>query len=259
MGKFVANDGREVHFDSACSGWVRIYRPNGTTILQHQYLQHELNVHYAKIEGSAFVYGEGNERTYSIHQSRSTREAEEEYKSRRSRNDESDQEEIKAAVDILEADQDTPVLEQVAQALGEFGIYGKNSPCALPLYGVAMSVTRRLQPEQKEEKNEKTEYEYENELEQAERQQRSVSRERRWWKSLFPPSSKDDCTPNRDKNCLGMCGRRCSCWSFVCGDCCYHQGCYEHDRCCTNFWSFPCLFPIGISCTSYHPYPKYCP
>ena len=152
----------------------------------------------------------------------------------------------------------------MAQALGEFGIYGKHSPCALPLYGVAMSVTRRLQPEQKEEKNEKTEYEYENELEQAERQQRSrqqrsVSRERRWWKSLFSPSSKDDCTPNRDTNCLGMCGRRCSCWSFVCGDCCCHQGCYEHNLCCTNFLSFSCLFPIGISCTSYRPYPKYCP
>ena len=57
MGKFVANDVREVHLDSASSGWVRIYCPNGTTILQHQYLQHELNVHYAKIEGSAFVYG----------------------------------------------------------------------------------------------------------------------------------------------------------------------------------------------------------
>ena len=62
------------------------------------YLQHELNIHYAKIKGSVFVHGEGNERTYSIHQSRSTREAVEEYKSRRSRNDESYQEEMKTAV-----------------------------------------------------------------------------------------------------------------------------------------------------------------
>ena len=62
---------------------------------------------------------------------------------------------MKAAVDVLKADQDTPVLDKVAQALGEFGIYGKHSPCALPFYGVAMSVTRRLQAEQKEKKNEK--------------------------------------------------------------------------------------------------------
>jgi hypothetical protein len=37
--------------------------------------------------------------------------------------------------------------------------------------------------------------------------------------------------PNRN-DCYGMCGRGCSCWSWVCGDCCYHPGCARHDDAC---------------------------
>jgi hypothetical protein len=38
--------------------------------------------------------------------------------------------------------------------------------------------------------------------------------------------------PNRSNNCYGMCGSGCSCWSWVCGDCCYHGGCAKHDSWC---------------------------
>jgi hypothetical protein len=31
-----------------------------------------------------------------------------------------------------------------------------------------------------------------------------------------------------------MCGPGCSCWSWVCGDCCYHYGCARHDSWCRN-------------------------
>lgn len=34
--------------------------------------------------------------------------------------------------------------------------------------------------------------------------------------------------------CYGMCGNGCSCWSWVCGDCCYHSGCAKHDSWCRN-------------------------
>jgi hypothetical protein len=33
-------------------------------------------------------------------------------------------------------------------------------------------------------------------------------------------------------DCYGMCGPDCSCWSWVCGDCCYHYGCAVHDSWC---------------------------
>jgi hypothetical protein len=34
--------------------------------------------------------------------------------------------------------------------------------------------------------------------------------------------------------CDGMCGYGCSCWGWVCGDCCWHYGCAVHDSWCRN-------------------------
>lgn len=64
---------------------------------------------------------------------------------------------------------------------------------------------------------------------------------------------------NRFNKCLGMCGKGCWCWRWVCGDCCWHRGCYEHDKCCEwNFWSTYCLTPFfyGFSCSSFGGYPR---
>lgn len=38
--------------------------------------------------------------------------------------------------------------------------------------------------------------------------------------------------PNTANACYGMCGSGCGCWSWVCGDCCYHHGCAVHDSWC---------------------------
>lgn len=38
--------------------------------------------------------------------------------------------------------------------------------------------------------------------------------------------------PNWGNGCYGMCGPGCTCWSWVCGDCCYHNGCAVHDSWC---------------------------
>lgn len=65
---------------------------------------------------------------------------------------------------------------------------------------------------------------------------------------------------HRRNECRGMCGPKCWCWSLICGDCCYHRGCYEHDRCCEvkGFWHIYCLFPFmfSFSCSSYGAYPS---
>lgn len=64
--------------------------------------------------------------------------------------------------------------------------------------------------------------------------------------------------PNND-NCLGMCGKGCSCWSFVCGDCCFNRGCYEHDMCCRKrFFSTYCVTPFVyyFGCSRFSGYPK---
>ena len=41
-----------------------------------------------------------------------------------------------------------------------------------------------------------------------------------------------DAYPNASDSCYGMCGPGCDCWSWVCGDCCYHYGCAVHDSWC---------------------------
>ena len=54
----------------------------------------------------------------------------------------------------------------------------------------------------------------------------------------------DKCPFHKYSNdCFGMCGKGCSCWDFVCGDCCVHQYCLTHDQCCADegFFSFACL------------------
>lgn len=59
--------------------------------------------------------------------------------------------------------------------------------------------------------------------------------------------------------CLGLCGPNCWCWSLVCGDCCFHRGCYEHDLCCShNKLSAYCLLPFfyQFKCKSYGGFPE---
>ena len=47
-------------------------------------------------------------------------------------------------------------------------------------------------------------------------------------------------------NCFGMCGKGCSCWRFLCGDCCVHQYCLTHDNCCAQrgFFSRQCFHAV---------------
>ena len=61
------------------------------------------------------------------------------------------------------------------------------------------------------------------------------------------------CPPCKSDKCFGLCGRTCTCWRWVCGDCCWHRGCCIHDACCIidgNF-SLPCLLPVTFTCRSY--------
>ena len=61
----------------------------------------------------------------------------------------------------------------------------------------------------------------------------------------------DECPPCPEQECLSLCGYGCSCWKWVCGDCCYHLGCYGHDVCCREkFIQTKCLFPISFKCDS---------
>lgn len=54
----------------------------------------------------------------------------------------------------------------------------------------------------------------------------------------------------RGRLCSGGCGVGCECWKMVCGDCCYHHGCFGHRQCgCTgDKVSFGCFNVFGFKC-----------
>ena len=120
---------------------------------------------------------------------------------------------------------------QASEALGEAGITGSSHPHMLPLY---MFATR---------------------LPHAARQQ-----QRRDWGSSSEQVGVQQCSRPKKNDCRGMCGYGCYCWKFVCGNCCFHRGCYEHDLCCVGrkYFSTRCLFlhAYGFSCARYSGYPR---
>jgi hypothetical protein len=249
MGIFVSYEDHVIRFLSTCSGFLHIYRNDGSNIIEHHFVSKKRGVHHAEIEKSSFVYGDG--KTYAMNNRRSKRETEELFKNRKKRSDISDDVQVQNAVRELRSDEDAWLIEQLTLALGDFGIVGSNSPCALFLYTTAKSVTRLLLTNTTDEDttSDQTAKEGENGKKYDQPEPR---RRRSWWSRKKP-----DCEeyPNRDKQCLGMCGKQCTCWRYVCNDCCYHQGCYEHDICCIHFWTWDCLFPVGFDCDRYPPYP----
>ena len=128
-------------------------------------------------------------------------------------------------------------IKEASFALGESGVTGTDSPAALVFYAIAMRLTQSVQEDS-------------NDNVPAHEQGCG------WFSSGSRCGHNDACCKKCPKGsqCLGMCGPVCSpCWWFACGDCCYHQGCYDHDVCCRKygFVSVQCLVPVGFSCSSY--------
>ena len=51
---------------------------------------------------------------------------------------------------------------------------------------------------------------------------------------------------NQSNGCSGMCGLGCNCWPWICGDCCIHSGCLDHDNYCARdgYRSYSCIFGV---------------
>ena len=148
---------------------------------------------------------------------------------------------IQASVERLLAHPASRLLEPAAQALGEdLGVTGKDEPAAMPFYTTAMKLAEA----------------------RSRKQLAEVSSKFKPWDTYFdrqaaiqkyPDCDLTTCPPCQDDECIGLCGRLCSCWWFTCGDCCLHRGCELHDVCCNEkgFYSWRCLFPTGLSCDSF--------
>ena len=110
------------------------------------------------------------------------------------------------------------LLEKAAEAVGERGLTGKNTPATLPFFFFALQVTQLA---------EGTHY--------------SNATTHKDETYLY---CADSCPPCSHDECIGLCGKGCTCWRWVCGDCCWHAGCYDHDMCCNKSWlQLCCLLP----------------
>ena len=120
------------------------------------------------------------------------------------------------------------LLEEAAEAVGQRGINGRNTPAALPFFMLTLRLTQM---------HVKGAYSMYSNNTLTHRQQRQ---------SCF-----DTCPPCPDDECYGQCGYECTRWEWLCGDCCYHLGCYDHDTCCREqFFQIRCLFPYDFRCDS---------
>lgn len=123
------------------------------------------------------------------------------------------------------------LLKEAAEAVGQRGINGKTTPAAMPFFMFALRATQ-LHTE-------------------GPHNVTSSLRNKRQSYAYLDTSNPclTTCPPCPDEACYGLCGYGCWCWSFLCGDCCYHIGCYYHDTCCrSNFYQTRCLLPYDFSC-----------
>ncbi len=120
---------------------------------------------------------------------------------------------------------------EAARSLGEdMGIGGLDHPIAMSFYRLALQLAN-----------------YNNYTETREGDQTNNNIHKKRYQQVRCENYDTTCPsyslcPNKGNECLGLCGKTCSCWSFVCGDCCIHNYCLTHDICCgeNGFFSWAC-------------------
>ena len=140
------------------------------------------------------------------------------------------------------------LLENASRAVGNRGVTGKNTPAVLPFYMFALQVSRLIDSSSPIISGKTDDV--------PPRQKRISWRPKilSWVKGML---SRKSCAelgkrpPDNNGECRGLCGRLCKCWKWVCGDCCWHKGCAEHDDCCERkdvVGKIRCFIPIGFKC-----------
>lgn len=150
------------------------------------------------------------------------------------------------AMSKLLARSEVSTIIDTSRALGASGIKGYENAAALQFYGIALNLARAQSHPEFESTDEHTRRITKRAT------CRRVTKHWSFWHGTVRTSHRDHCNrcyANND-HCTGMCGKKCDCWKWVCGDCCYHQGCYEHDRCCGKHGMFhgTCLDVFNLSC-----------
>ena len=252
-GSFRSEDGDGIRFHTTANS-LKVSTMDGQTLVKSTKLPVRLQMYGENDENMVFqllddAYVESNEKTYrvvdtdidtvttqtALHQFTSSQLL----ASLQARALDDPQAAIKASVERLVAHPAVRLLEPAARALGEdLGVTGKDEPSAMPFYTTAMKLTEaRSRSERKRiSRNSFGSYFYRPAVVQA-----------------YPDCDLTTCPPCKEDECFGLCGYGCTCWTIVCGDCCLHKGCVEHDTCCrkNGMFSAKCLFPFYLACAGY--------
>ena len=161
----------------------------------------------------------------------------------------------------LVADGQADAIVEAAKALGDAGVMGYDNPAALQFYALAMRLEGAKEMLQAQAAEAYAQNLLRSLTSRAKRMAPSGVRGYISWPRKVHAESSDctcttgspPCMGDQNNECNGMCGRKCSCWSYVCGDCCVHEGCRIHDNCCARdgYLSTACLNLFNFSCTSY--------
>jgi hypothetical protein len=123
---------------------------------------------------------------------------------------------VEGDISVAEEYLSTPELAfmpHVSKLIGqELGYTGIAYPSTLPLHVMALSINKRMNPDTQPTSHRPAE----------------------------PSLNKATCEPYpfQSIGCYGMCGPGCTCWSWVCGDCCFHTGCAVHDDYCRTWLGY---------------------
>ena len=146
------------------------------------------------------------------------------------------------AIESLVMRPESVLIIEAAKALGGLGIKGTDYPATLPFYMLALRLANGRDRVEGDRNTEPMQPRLKRSSTCTLNGNRYTCRD---GKCPFPKYT---------NQCFGMCGYNCNCWSFLCGDCCVHNGCLEHDQCCADngFFSSKCLIPFfGFSCSGY--------
>ena len=149
-----------------------------------------------------------------------------------------------------------PELETVmeaTEALGAASIYGYENPAALYFYGMVryLAMLQGHSDSLQQEEGSGSDERPTTVVVLRNRGKRATCTRPGWWGTTLSEYNCARCP--RGRSCLGLCGNGCNCWRNVCGDCCYNQGCYEHDICCGRhgYFHYKCLNIFDFSCARY--------
>ena len=158
---------------------------------------------------------------------------------------------VTTAVDELLARPEVLLIKDAAFAIGNTGLTGIDNPAAMAFYATALRFAKSAVVEGEDVAS------GEGEEDGEVRGLLSKKRGRRgsWWSGPgWCRNSRSYCYNCPDgPNCLGLCGPECTCWWFVCADCCWNWGCNWHDRygCPNGRNTVRCWLtaPVGLVCT----------